>query len=136
MASVLPTDIVTRVLNPIVKTGDFPVNQAAVKMMTKVADHAAVRDDNREFILANLHDIMPGLIKVRITCSRGAFESPKMGFESIRIISHLGLESDSLVIKLITDSGYCELKSVFLTTESGQICQLTRIIESPIPESD
>ena len=32
-------------------------------MMTKVADHAS--DDNREFILANLHDIMPGLIKVR-----------------------------------------------------------------------
>jgi len=61
MATVLPTDIVTRVLNPIVKTGDFPVNQAAVKMMTKVADHAS--DDNREFILANLHDIMPGLIK-------------------------------------------------------------------------
>ena len=30
----------------------------------------------------------------------------------------------------------CELKSVFLTTESGQICQLTRIIKSPIPESD
>lgn len=35
MASVLPTEIVVRVLNPIVKTGDFPVNQAAVKMMTK-----------------------------------------------------------------------------------------------------
>ena len=30
----------------------------------------------------------------------------------------------------------CELKSVFLTTESGQICQLTRIIKSPIPESE
>ena len=73
MASVLPTEVVTRVLNPIVKTGDFPVNQAAVKMMTKVADHAALSSDssatnreNREFILANLHDIMPGLIKVRI----------------------------------------------------------------------
>ena len=77
MASVLPTDIVTRVLNPIVKTGDFPVNQAAVKMMTKVADHAAVRDDNREFILANLHDIMPGLIKVR---SRAESIAESMGF--------------------------------------------------------
>merc|ERR1719323_314723 len=64
MASVLPTEIVVRVLNPIVKTGDFPVNQAAVKMMTKVADHAAQKHgENREFILANLHDIMPGLIK-------------------------------------------------------------------------
>ena len=61
MAAVLPSDIVTRVLNPIIKTGDFPMNQAAVKMMTKVADHG----ENREFILANLHDIMPGLIKVR-----------------------------------------------------------------------
>ena len=61
MAAVLPSDIVTRVLNPIIKTGDFPMNQAAVKMMTKVADHG----ENREFILANLHEIMPGLIKVR-----------------------------------------------------------------------
>jgi len=59
MAAVLPSDIVTRVLNPIIKTGDFPMNQAAVKMMTKVADHG----ENREFILANLHEIMPGLIK-------------------------------------------------------------------------
>jgi hypothetical protein len=27
MAGVLPPDMVVRVLNPIVKTGDFPVNQ-------------------------------------------------------------------------------------------------------------
>ena len=32
----------------------------------KVADHATVKDENREFILGNLHDIMPGLIKVRV----------------------------------------------------------------------
>ena len=31
-----------------------------------MADHATVKDENREFILANLHDIMPGLIKVRM----------------------------------------------------------------------
>jgi hypothetical protein len=62
MAAVLPADIVVRVLNPIIKTGDFPVNQAAVKMMTKVADH----EENKEFILGNLQEIMPGLIKVTI----------------------------------------------------------------------
>ncbi len=61
MAAVLPADVVVRVLNPIIKTGDYPVNQAAIKMMTKVADH----EDNREYILANLSEVMPGLIKVR-----------------------------------------------------------------------
>lgn len=61
MAGVLPADIVIRVLNPIIKTGDYPVNQAAVKMFTKVADHEASRD----VVLANLQDIMPGLLKVR-----------------------------------------------------------------------
>ena len=34
------------------------------------------------------------------------------------------------------NDSFCELKSFFLTTESGQICQLTRIIESPIPDSE
>ncbi|XP_059082862.1 CLIP-associating protein 1-like isoform X2 [Tigriopus californicus] len=59
MAFILPSDIVIRVLNPIIKTGDFPVNQAAVKMLTKVADHQKSYDS----IVANLSDIMPGLLK-------------------------------------------------------------------------
>lgn len=61
MAGVLPAETVIRVLNPIIKTGDFPVNQAAIKMMTKVAEHEA----NRDVVIANLGDIMPGLLKVR-----------------------------------------------------------------------
>jgi hypothetical protein len=36
--------------------------QAAIKMMTKVAEH----EENREVIVANLGDIMPGLLKVKI----------------------------------------------------------------------
>ena len=60
MAGVLPAETVIRVLNPIIKTGDYPVNQAAIKMMTKVAEH----DENRDVIAADLGDIMPGLLKV------------------------------------------------------------------------
>ena len=60
MAGVLPAETVIRVLNPIIKTGDYPVNQAAIKMMTKVAEH----DANRDVIAADLGDIMPGLLKV------------------------------------------------------------------------
>jgi len=55
MAGVLPAETVIRVLNPIIKTGEYPVNQAAIKMMTKVAEH----EENREIITANLGDIMP-----------------------------------------------------------------------------
>jgi hypothetical protein len=61
MAGVLPTDTVIRVLNPIIKTGEFPVNQAAIKMMTKVAEH----EENQDVIRTHLSDIMPGLLKVR-----------------------------------------------------------------------
>ena len=61
MAMVLPPDIVIRVLNPIIKTGDFPVNQAAIKMLTKLADHEPAQD----VIVQHLAEIMPGLLKVK-----------------------------------------------------------------------
>jgi len=60
MAGVLPAETVIRVLNPIIKTGDFPVNQAAIKMMSRVAGH----EDNKDTIVSYLGDIMPGLLKV------------------------------------------------------------------------
>ena len=60
MACVLPADKVIQVLNPIIKTGDYPVNQAAVKMLTKVAEH----DASKEVVAAQLGSIMPGLLKV------------------------------------------------------------------------
>ena len=60
MAGVLPFDAVIRVLNPIVKTGEYPVNQAAVKMLTKVAEHK----DSKEVIISHLADVMPGLLRV------------------------------------------------------------------------
>lgn len=59
MAGVLPADKVIQVLNPIIKTGDYPVNQAAVKMLTKVAEHDACK----EVVTAHLESIMPGLLK-------------------------------------------------------------------------
>ena len=61
MAGVLPADLVIRVLNPIIKTGDFPVNQAAVKMLTRTAE----RPENADVVRSSLGDIMPGLLKVR-----------------------------------------------------------------------
>ena len=62
--------------------------------------------------------------------SRDGCESPRMGFESIWIIPKWGLKSDSLLIRWIIDSGSCELKQVFLTTESGQIKSNKRIAAS------
>ena len=69
MAGVLPADLVIRVLNPIIKTGDFPVNQAAIKMLTKVADYP----DNKDVIFIHLSDVMPGLLKV--SSSNSNFDS-------------------------------------------------------------
>merc|ERR1719204_2568188 len=61
MAGVLPVDLVLRVLNPIIKTGDFPVNQAAIKMLTKVAERTD--QPSKDVIASHLEDIMPGLLK-------------------------------------------------------------------------
>lgn len=58
MAGVLPPDMVVRVLNPIIKTGDFPVNQAAIKMLTKLVERQP-----KEAMLTHLGEIMPGLLK-------------------------------------------------------------------------
>ena len=60
MAGVVPSDAVIRVLNPIVKTGEYPVNQAAVKMLTKVAENK----ESAEVVIDHLGDIMPGLLRV------------------------------------------------------------------------
>ena len=59
MAGVLPADMVIRVLNPIIKTGDFPVNQAAIKMLTKVVEKQTPGD-----MEAHVGEVMPGLLKV------------------------------------------------------------------------
>ena len=60
MAGVLPTEMVVRVLNPIVKTGDFPVNQAAIKMLTKLVER-----QTPDSIEPHLSELMPGLLKVQ-----------------------------------------------------------------------
>ena len=62
MAGVLPTEMVVRVLNPIVKTGDFPVNQAAIKMLTKLVERQP-----KETMMLHIAEIMPGLLKVSST---------------------------------------------------------------------
>ena len=61
MAGVLPPDMVVRVLNPIIKTGDFPVNQAAIKMLTKLVER-----QTPDTMTQHLGEIMPGLLKVGI----------------------------------------------------------------------
>merc|ERR1719507_2890734 len=58
MAGVLPTDMVVRVLNPIIKTGDFPVNQAAIKMLSKLVEKQTA--DSME---PHVGEVMPGLLK-------------------------------------------------------------------------
>jgi len=63
MGTVLPPDVVIRVLNPLITTGEYPVNQGAIKMLTKL-----VEQKSKEVIEPYLADIMPGLIKV-ISCN-------------------------------------------------------------------
>ena len=59
MAGLLPAEMVVRVLNPIIKTGDFPVNQAAIKMLTKVVER-----QTPVTMETHVAEVMPGLLKV------------------------------------------------------------------------
>ena len=89
MAGVLPVDLVVRVLNPIIKTGDFPVNQAAIKMLTKVAE----KETSREVVSQHLEEIMPGLLKV----------SPKNILRNIKKnIKHTSSPSEKKIRSILT----------------------------------
>ena len=75
MSGLLPPEMVVRVLNPIIKTGDFPVNQvdfdmsvssplfflsqAAIKMLSKL-----VEKQTADTMEPHVGDVMPGLLKV------------------------------------------------------------------------
>lgn len=63
MGTVLPPDVVIAVLNPLITTGEYPVNQGAIKMLTKL-----VEQKSKEVIEPHLADIMLSLIKV-ISCN-------------------------------------------------------------------
>ena len=71
MASLLPSEMVVRVLNPIIKTGDFPVNQAAIKMLTKVVER-----QTPDSMQLHVGEVMPGLLKVSER-QHGDIESPE-----------------------------------------------------------
>ncbi|XP_076047968.1 CLIP-associating protein isoform X10 [Oratosquilla oratoria] len=58
VAEILPPEVVIRVLKPLIQMGDYPVNQAAIKMLNKL-----VEAHPPAVVSAALPDIMPGLIK-------------------------------------------------------------------------
>lgn len=58
MSGLLPPEMVVRVLNPIIKTGDFPVNQAAIKMLSKL-----VEKQTADTMEPHVGEVMPGLLK-------------------------------------------------------------------------
>ncbi|CAM1312763.1 CLASP1 (predicted) [Pycnogonum litorale] len=57
-ASILPPDQSIQTLMPIIMTGDYPVNQAAIKMLTKI-----IENHTQSIIVPFLPDMMPGLIR-------------------------------------------------------------------------
>jgi len=58
IATTLPPEAVIRVLTPLIQTGEFPLNLAAIKMLTKLVDACG-----RDPIMAHLPDLMPPLIQ-------------------------------------------------------------------------
>lgn len=58
VAEILPPEVVIRVLKPLIQMGEYPVNQAAIKMLNKL-----VEAHQPSIVAAALPEIMPGLIK-------------------------------------------------------------------------
>ncbi|XP_034257106.1 CLIP-associating protein 1-A isoform X3 [Thrips palmi] len=58
MAEHLPSDVIVHVLIPLIVTGEFPVNQSSIKMLTKLVDHHGATS-----IEPRLSDLMPGIMK-------------------------------------------------------------------------
>lgn len=59
MAIHLPSDVIVHVLIPLIVTGEFPVNQSSIKMLTKLVEHHGPGS-----IEPRLSDLMPGIMKV------------------------------------------------------------------------
>ncbi|XP_071448621.1 CLIP-associating protein 1 isoform X11 [Hetaerina americana] len=71
MAAIMPADAVVLVLNLLIKTEDFPVNQAAIKMLTRL-----VEQRGHVVIEPLLPQIMPGLVKAwRGSQSKQAYDN-------------------------------------------------------------
>ncbi|KAK3864921.1 hypothetical protein Pcinc_029425 [Petrolisthes cinctipes] len=58
VAEILPPEVVIRVLKPLIQMAEYPVNQAAIKMLNKL-----VEAHQPSIVAAALPEIMPGLIK-------------------------------------------------------------------------
>ncbi|KAK7791577.1 hypothetical protein R5R35_007384 [Gryllus longicercus] len=58
VGAVLPPDTVIRVLNPLITTGEFPVNLGAIKMLMKVVEARP-----KDLLEPHLDAVMPALIK-------------------------------------------------------------------------
>ncbi|KAF0296311.1 CLIP-associating protein 2 [Amphibalanus amphitrite] len=58
LAGRLPAESVVRVLNPLIQTGEYPVNQAAIKTLTRLMEQ-----HSRHLVISCLPEIMPSLLK-------------------------------------------------------------------------
>ncbi|CAL4126640.1 unnamed protein product, partial [Meganyctiphanes norvegica] len=58
VAEILPPEVVIRVLKPLIQMGEYPVNQAAIKMLNKL-----VEAHPPPVVSQALPEIMPGLVK-------------------------------------------------------------------------
>jgi CLIP-associating protein 1/2 len=58
MVSVLPCDLVIRVLSPLITTAEFPLNQAAIKMLNRLVENQSGTE-----VASHLSELMPLLLK-------------------------------------------------------------------------
>jgi CLIP-associating protein 1/2 len=58
MVTVLPADLVTRVLSPLITTAEYPLNQAAIKMLNRLVEQRSSAE-----VESHLNELMPLLLK-------------------------------------------------------------------------
>lgn len=96
MAIHLPSDVIVHVLIPLIVTGEFPVNQSSIKMLTKLVEHHGPSS-----IEPRLPDLMPGIMKAY----ENEVSSVRKAAVFCMVALHVALGEDVLAPHLATLTG-------------------------------
>ncbi|KAK3927671.1 CLIP-associating protein 2 [Frankliniella fusca] len=121
MAIYLPSDVIAQVLTPLIVTGEYPVNQSSIKMLTKLVEHhGASSIDHR------LSDLMPGIMKAY----ENEVSSVRKAAVFCMVALHVALGEEALAPYLATLSGP-KLKLLDLYIKRAKGCTGASLPTSP-----
>lgn len=121
MAIYLPSDVIVHVLIPLIVTGEYPVNQSSIKMLTKLVEHHGASS-----IDPRLSDLMPGIMKAY----ENEVSSVRKAAVFCMVALHVALGEEALAPYLATLTGP-KLKLLDLYIKRAKGCSGASLPTSP-----